>query len=146
VSEYLHRRPDALPISGGKAQKRSYWAKEDYMLTLLMTLADGVTVKIGSNVWSFSLNFILYLVIAGIVGLVAEALVRYHLPFGFIGAIIAALIGIWLMTNVIVITGLGDLYVFGVPLIRALIGALILVGIWSLITYPFARRRYTTAV
>lgn len=115
------------------------------MLALLTVFADGVTIKIGNDVWSFGLNFIVYLIIAAIVGLVAEGLVRYHLPFGFVGAIIAALIGIWLMTNVIIITGLGDIVVFGVPLIRALIGAIILVGIWKLVTYGFARRRYRTA-
>ena len=114
------------------------------MLASLAVLADGVTIKIGSNVWSFGLNFIVYLIIAAIVGLVAEGIVRYHLPFGFVGAIIAALIGIWLMTNVIIITGIGDINVFGVPLIRALIGAIILVAIWKLITYGFARRRYST--
>ena len=113
------------------------------MFAFLTVLADGVTIKIGDNVWSFGLNFIVYLIIAAIVGLVAEGLVRYHLPFGFVGAIIAALIGIWLMTNVIIITGIGDVYVFGVPLVRALIGAIILVGIWKLITYGFARRRYS---
>jgi uncharacterized membrane protein YeaQ/YmgE (transglycosylase-associated protein family) len=115
------------------------------MLALLMTIADGVTIKIGNNVWTFGLNFILYLIIAAIVGLVAESLVRYHLPFGFVGAIIAALVGVWLMTNVIIISGLPDIYLFGVPLIRALIGAIILVAIWKLLTYGFARRRYTTA-
>lgn len=115
------------------------------MLAFLAVLADGITVKIGSNVWSFGLSFIVYLIIAAVVGLVAEALVRYHLPFGFIGAIIAALIGIWLMTNVIIVSGVGDIIVFGVPLIRALVGAIILVGIWKLITYGFARRRYPTA-
>jgi len=115
------------------------------MLAFLAVLADGVTVKIGDNVWSFGLNFIMYLIIAAIVGLVAEGLVRYHLPFGFVGAIIAALIGVWLMTNVIIITGLGDITVFNVPLIRALFGAIVLVGLWKLITYGFARRRYTTA-
>lgn len=115
------------------------------MLAFLTVLADGVTIKIGNDVWSFGLNFIVYLIIAGVVGLVAEGLVRYHLPFGFVGAIVAALIGIWLMTNVIIITGLGDVTVFGVPLIRALFGAIVLVGLWKLITYGFARRRYTTA-
>ncbi len=115
------------------------------MLAFLTALADGVTIRIGNDVWSFGLNFILYLLIAAIVGLVAEGLVRYHLPFGFVGAIIAALIGIWLMTNVIIITGLGDVNVFGVPIIRALFGAIVLVGIWKLITYGFARRRYRTA-
>jgi len=113
------------------------------MLAFLTVLADGVTIKIGDNIWSFGLNFIVYLIIAAIVGLVAEGLVRYHLPFGFVGAIIAALVGIWLMTNVIIITGIGDINVFGVPLFRALIGAIILVAIWKLITYGFARRRYT---
>ena len=115
------------------------------MLALFTVLADGVTIQIGHNVWTFGLNFIVYLIIAAVVGLVAEGLVRYHLPFGFVGAIIAALIGVWLMTNVIIITGLGDIIVYGVPIIRALIGAIILVGIWKLITYGFARRRYRTA-
>ena len=114
------------------------------MLALLTVFADGVTIQIGHNVWSFGLSFIIYLIIAAIVGLVAEGIVRYHLPFGFVGAIIAALIGIWLMTNVIIITGIGDIILFGVPLIRALIGAIILVAIWKLVTYGFARRRYRT--
>jgi uncharacterized membrane protein YeaQ/YmgE (transglycosylase-associated protein family) len=76
-----------------------------------------------------------------IVGFIAEFIMRYRLPFGFIGAIIAALIGIWLMTQIIVITGIGDIYLFGVPLVRALIGAIIFVLIWSLITSAIARRR-----
>ena len=112
-----------------------------YLSYLGMVLADGITIKIGSNVWSFGLNFILYLVIAAIVGFLAEFIVGWRLPFGFIGAIIAALIGIWLMTNVIIINGIGDITLFNVPIIRALIGAIILVAIWHLITYGFARRR-----
>ncbi|HYB01365.1 MAG TPA: hypothetical protein VED37_14195 [Ktedonobacteraceae bacterium] len=57
----------------------------------------------------FEANFIIYLIIAAIVGFLAEFIVGWRLPFGFIGAIIAALIGIWLMTQVIVISGLGEL-------------------------------------
>src|SRR6266568_4348677 len=105
------------------------------MLASLLILADGVTIKLGNNVWTFGLNFILYLVIAAIVGLIAEYIVGWRLPLGIIGAIVAALVGIWLMTQVIVITGIGDIYVFGVPIIRALIGAIILVAVWHLITY-----------
>src|SRR5438477_12585195 len=111
------------------------------MLTLSLILADGVTIKIGDNVWTFGLNFIVYLIVAAIVGFIAEALVGWRLPFGFIGAIIAALIGIWLMTQVIIITGIGDINVFGVPIIRALIGAIILVALWHLITYGLWHRR-----
>src|SRR5437588_5416176 len=99
-------------------------------------LADGISIRIGNNVWSFSLNFIIYLIIAAIVG--------WRLPFGFIGAIIAALIGIWLMTQVIILTGIGDINVYGVPIIRALIGAIIFVALWHLLTYRtwYRRRRY----
>lgn len=117
------------------------------MLTLSLILADGVTIKIGDNVWTFGLNFIVYLIVAAIVGFIAESLVGWRLPFGFIGAIIAALIGIWLMTQVIIITGIGDINIPTsppVPLIRALIGAIIFVALWHLITYPLyrSRRRY----
>jgi uncharacterized membrane protein YeaQ/YmgE (transglycosylase-associated protein family) len=115
------------------------------MLASLLVLADGVTIKIGSNVWSFGLNFILYLIIAAIVGLIAEYIVGWRLPLGIIGAIVAALVGIWLMTQVIVITGIGDIYLFGVPIIRALLGAIILVAIWHLLTYGLTRRRYRAA-
>ncbi|MDQ2905964.1 MAG: GlsB/YeaQ/YmgE family stress response membrane protein [Ktedonobacteraceae bacterium] len=112
---------------------------------MLPVLADGVTIKIGDNVWSFGLNFILYLIIAAVVGLIAEYIVGSRIPFGFVGAILLAIVGIWLMTQVIVITGIPDIYLWGVPIIRALIGAIILVAIWHLITYGFRRRRYRTA-
>src|SRR5579859_944977 len=113
-------------------------AKEKYMLAFTTVLADGVTIKIGDNVWTFGLNLIIYLIVAAIIGLVAEAIVGWRLPFGIIGAIIAALVGIWLMTQVIIISGVGDIYLGTtptVPIIRALIGAIILVAIWHLITY-----------
>lgn len=114
------------------------------MLALSLILADGVTIKIGGNTWNFGLSFIVYLIIAAIIGLLAEFIVGWRLPFGFIGAIIAALIGIWLMTNVIIISGLPDIKIDTNPpvlLLRALIGAIILVAIWHLITYPLYRRR-----
>ncbi len=112
------------------------------MLALTYVLADGVTIKLGGNVWTFGLNVILYIIIAIIVGLIAEYIVGWRLPFGIIGAFIAAVVGIWLLTNVIVITGIGDIYLFGVPIIRALIGAIILVAIWHLITFGLTRRRH----
>ena len=115
------------------------------MLHLLVQhniLADGISIHIGDNVWTFSLNFIMYLIIAAIVGFAAEFIVGWRLPFGFIGAIIAALLGIWLMTQVVILTGIGDVNVYGVPIIRALIGAIIFVALWHLITYrSWARRR-----
>src|SRR2546425_3170513 len=79
-------------------------------------------------------QFIIYLIVAAIVGLVAETIVGWRLPFGFIGGIIAALVGVWLMTNVIIINGIGDINISGVPIIRALIGAIILVALWHFLT------------
>ena len=109
-----------------------------------LVLADGVTIKIGNNAWTFGSNFIVYLIVAAIVGLVAEFLVGWRLPFGFIGAIILALVGVWLMTQVIIISGLGDIIIGGVPILRALLGAIILVALWHILTYRtwHRRRRY----
>lgn len=103
--------------------------------------ADGVTVTLGGNVWTFGLNFIIYLIVAAVVGLVAEALVGRRLPFGFVGAIVAALVGAWLLTKVIVINGIGDINVYGVLIFRALVGAIILVAIWQLVTRGLFRGR-----
>ena len=111
------------------------------MLALQLILADGVTIKLGDNVWTFGLNFIIYLIVAAVIGLVAESLVGRRLPFGFVGAIIAALVGAWLLTKVIVINGIGDINVYGVPIFRALVGAIILVAIWQLLTVGLSRGR-----
>ena len=112
-----------------------------HLLALSTIIADGVTIKIGDNVWNFGWNFIVYLIVAAVVGFIAEAIVGWRLPLGFVGAIIAALIGIWLMTRVILITGIGDIDIYGVPIIRALLGAIIFVAIWHLITYSMWRGR-----
>ena len=88
---------------------------------------------------------IIYIVIAAIVGLVAEFIIGWRLPFGIIGAIIAALVGIWLVTSVVAIIIPGDfvLNIAGqsIPLLRALLGAIIVVALWHLFTYPTWRRR-----
>ncbi|MBV8694226.1 MAG: hypothetical protein JO183_01910 [Ktedonobacteraceae bacterium] len=107
----------------------------------MLALMSDIGIRIGNTAFSFSFSLIIYLIIAALIGLVAEGLVGRRLPFGFIGAIIAALVGIWLMTQIIIITGIKDIYVYGVPLVRALIGALIFVAIWNVIVSAFYRRR-----
>jgi uncharacterized membrane protein YeaQ/YmgE (transglycosylase-associated protein family) len=111
------------------------------MHTLPFLLADGITIQLGGNIWAFSTNFLIYLIVAAIVGLVAESIVGRRLPFGFVGAIIAALVGAWLLTRVIIINGIDDINVYGVPIVRALIGAIILVAIWQLLTSGLGRGR-----
>jgi uncharacterized membrane protein YeaQ/YmgE (transglycosylase-associated protein family) len=104
-------------------------------------LADGIVIHLGNQVWSFGVNVIVYLIVAAIVGFVAESLVGWRLPLGIVGAIIAALVGAWLLTQVLIITGIGDLTIAGVPLLRALLGAILLVAIWHLVTYRAWHRR-----
>ena len=112
---------------------------------MLPVLADGVTIQIGGSTFTISSTLIIYLVVAMVIGFIAEFIVGWRLPFGFVGAIIAAIIGIWLMTSVLVISNVGDVYVDNIPLLRALIGAVVLVALWHLFTYRTwrHRRRYS---
>jgi len=119
--------------------------KENHMLHFFIhgaVLADGITIRFGNTTFTFGTNFIVYLLVGAVVGLVAEFLVGWRLPFGIIGAIVAGLIGAWLMTQVIVIGGVGDFIVAGVPIFRALIGAVVLVAVWHLLTYRTWSRRH----
>ncbi len=111
----------------------------------MAVIADGITIAIGQNHWSFGLNFLLFLLISAIVGVIAEYIVGWKLPLGIIGAIILGVVGAWLMTDIIQIGGIGDIYLWTVPLIRATIGAIILIAIWHLVTSGFGRRRTRTA-
>lgn len=112
-----------------------------FLTHMLPVLADGVTIRIGGSTYTISSALIVYLIVAMVIGFAAEFIVGWRLPFGFIGAIIAALIGIWLMTNVIAISNVGDIYIDQIPLLRALLGAIVLVALWHLFTYRSWRHR-----
>lgn len=100
-----------------------------------------VTITVGQYTVHLGLNLIIYLIVAAVVGLVAEFIVGWRLPLGIIGAVIAALVGAWLLTQVIKIGGIPEYDLYGVPLVRALIGAIVLVGLWHLITFRSWRGR-----
>src|SRR5947209_3696608 len=109
-----------------------------------MLLADTtvMTINIGNFHLAVTLSQLIYLAIAAIVGLVAEFIVGWRLPLGFVGAIIAALVGIWLMTHVIQLNIPGDPVVYGIPIVKAFIGAIVLVALWHLVTYGIWRSRH----
>ena len=111
---------------------------------LSIIFADTISIKIGNSVLYLGTNLLVYLAVAAMVGLVAEFFIGWRLPFGIIGATIAALIVIWIMTQVIVISGIPDYAIQTTPpiyLVRALIGAALFVFLWHLLTYPLYRRR-----
>src|SRR5712692_227413 len=89
-------------------------------------------------------KFFIEVGVAAIVGLIAEFIVGWRLPFGFIGAIIVAFLGAWLLTNVLNVSIPGDLTLFGVtvPIVTELIGAVVLVVLWHALTFGAWRRRH----
>src|SRR5437660_8294685 len=113
------------------------------MLALLFVLADGIRIDIGSFHLVLTLGFLVYLAIAAVVGVIAEFIVGWRLPFGILGAIVAALIGIWLLNNVIQVSIPGDFTVLGqpIPIIKAFLGAIVVVAVWHLVTFNSWRGR-----
>jgi uncharacterized membrane protein YeaQ/YmgE (transglycosylase-associated protein family) len=113
------------------------------MFTLGTLLSNPVlvTINFGSTHWAITLSMIVYFIIAAIIGLIAEFIVGWRLPLGFIGGFLAALLGMWLITNIVNVVIPGDPVIYGVPLIKALIGAIVVVAIWHLLTFSLWRRR-----
>ena len=111
-------------------------------------LADVVKISVGNNTWSIGTNIIMYLIIAAIVGLIAEFIVGWRVPFGIVGAVIAGAIGVWLMTNVlhVEIANLNDPVLWGVPIIHGIIGAIIFVALWHLLVGAGRSTRRRTRV
>jgi uncharacterized membrane protein YeaQ/YmgE (transglycosylase-associated protein family) len=107
-----------------------------------------ITVNVGNTHLALYLSQVMYLIVAAFVGFVAEFIVGWRLPFGIIGAIIAGLVGIWIVTSVVTLIIPGDPVLFGIPIFKALIGATLFAALWYLLTYrlwhhrnPYYRRR-----
>src|SRR5260370_42156776 len=109
-------------------------AKEDAMF-LPLGEVPLITINIGNAHLALYLSQLMYLLVAALVGFVAEFIVGWRLPFGIVGAIIAALVGIWIVTNVVTLIIPGDPVLFGIPLFEALIGAPLFSALSSLLTY-----------
>jgi uncharacterized membrane protein YeaQ/YmgE (transglycosylase-associated protein family) len=100
-----------------------------------------ITINVGNLHLALYQSQLMYLIVAAIVGFVAEFIVGWRLPFGIIGAIIAALVGIWIVTNVVLLIIPGDPVLFGMPLFKTLIGAILFTALWYLLTYRIWHHR-----
>ncbi|HEV2581103.1 MAG TPA: GlsB/YeaQ/YmgE family stress response membrane protein [Ktedonobacteraceae bacterium] len=100
-----------------------------------------LTINMGNLHLALYLSQVMYLLVAAIIGFVAEFIVGWRLPFGIIGAIVAALVGIWIVTNIITLIIPGDPVLFGVPLFKTLIGATLFAALWYLLTYRLWHHR-----
>src|SRR5215471_2018066 len=110
------------------------------MFTLLAEL-PLITINVGDLHLALYLSQVMYLLVAAIIGFIAEFIVGWRLPFGIIGAIITALVGIWIVNNLVILVIPGDPVVFGVPFFKALIGATLFAALWYLLTYRLWRHR-----
>jgi len=79
-------------------------------------------------------HLLVCLVIGPVVGLMAERLTDRELPYAWIGASAAGVVGAWLMTDGLNIDIAPQLSVVGMPLFSAITGAAIVVSLFSLVT------------
>jgi len=75
-------------------------------------------------------GFILLLVVAAVVGAIAEALVGWRTGYGWIGTIIVGLVGAWIGSALF---GIGPI-IGGVYLVSAILGAIVLVLLLKAVT------------
>src|SRR5207253_8316144 len=88
------------------------------------------------HIWrsDMTLTHLLVLLLVGAVaGLIGERLVGRGMPGGFIGAIVAGLVGAWLMVDILHIVLAPELSLAGIPVLSAILGAAIVVLLFSLV-------------
>lgn len=86
-------------------------------------------------------HLLVLLIVGALTGLIGERLVGRALPYGLVGAIVAGLVGAWLMVDVLHVVLAPELSLAGIPLISAILGAAIVVLLFSLVAGgSFARR------
>jgi uncharacterized membrane protein YeaQ/YmgE (transglycosylase-associated protein family) len=98
----------------------------------LLLIFIAIILIVALAIWiTFNLvGLIVTLFIAGIIGAIADRIVPGKIPYGFVGAIAAGLLGSWLGTLI-----LGDLgpRIAGIAIIPGLIGAIILAFVAELL-------------
>jgi len=79
------------------------------------------------------LHLIVLIVVAAVCGLIAERVMGRSVPFGWIGATVAGFVGAWLMVDVFHLVILPTLSIEGLPIVSAILGAIIVVVLFSLV-------------
>ena len=80
------------------------------------------------------IHLIVLLLVGAIAGLIGERLVGRGMPGGLIGAIVAGLVGAWLMVDVLHLVLAPELSIEGIPVLSAILGAAIVVFLFSLVS------------
>ena len=77
------------------------------------------------------MHLLVLLIVGALAGLIGERLVGRGLPYGLVGAIVAGLVGAWLMVDVLHVVIAPEFSLAGIPIISAILGAAIVVLIVS---------------
>ncbi len=100
------------------------------VLLVVFVVIAAVTVKL-------VIGIVLLLVVAGLIGWLADSIVPGELPFGWVGAIAAGLIGSWiggfLLGPVLRAVPILNLSIFGVHIIPAIVGAIVVALVASVV-------------
>jgi uncharacterized membrane protein YeaQ/YmgE (transglycosylase-associated protein family) len=76
-------------------------------------------------------QFIIWLIIAALIGIIAEFVAGRRAPAGIFGAIMVGLFSIFLIVGFFHFHIVGEPSINGVPIISTIIAAIVLVIIWS---------------
>jgi len=98
------------------------------------------TINLGNIHLVLYQSEVLYFLIAVVVSLVTEFIFGWR-SVSIIGAIVAALVGIWAVTSVVTLIIPGDLNFFGVQLFKTLVGAFLFAALWYMLTSRVWPRR-----
>jgi uncharacterized membrane protein YeaQ/YmgE (transglycosylase-associated protein family) len=87
-------------------------------------------------------HLLVLLLVGALAGLIGERLVGKGMPFGLVGAIVAGLVGAWLMVDVLHAVIAPELALGGIPIISAILGAAIIVLLLSLVSGRLGTRGF----
>jgi len=79
-------------------------------------------------------HLLILLVVGAVIGVTAERITDRTMPYGWLGSITAGLLGAWLMTDALHIAIAPQLMVADIPLLSAILGAMVVVFAWSMVT------------
>src|ERR1700738_2523983 len=88
------------------------------------------------HIWRIDMtltHLLVLLLVGAIAGLIGERLVSRGMPGGLLGAIVAGVVGAWLMGDILHVVIAPALSLGGIPILSAIFGAAIVVLLFSLV-------------
>jgi uncharacterized membrane protein YeaQ/YmgE (transglycosylase-associated protein family) len=93
------------------------------IVVLILAIIAGISLF---SILGGIVGLVIYLAIAAVIGFVADLIVPGNTPYGVIGAILAGVVGTWVGQLIFGLFGLG-----GIPIVPAIVGAVIVTFIYS---------------